>query len=193
MMKVQFDIDGVLADFMFAFTVLARSMGCCDRVTGTREQTVWESYGSVPAEFVPRVWARVKEHPYFWEDVPALVSPQTFWRIEQLQFDGHEVYFATARVGFRVKDQTVQWLRKHGIGNPTVLITSRKGETAAALGANYAIDDKAGNAVFTGYQRGVRSYILDAPYNRFDSEVIGSKVRRVRTVDEFIDDVRAGK
>jgi hypothetical protein len=192
MATVQFDIDGVLADFMHGFTRLAREMGCGNTVTSSAQQTVWETYGDVPPERVNVVWENAKASPWFWEDLPALIHHSVFRRIERLQ-GGHDVYFATSRPGRDAKLQTIRWLRAHGISWPTVIVTSRKGETAAAAGAAYAIDDKAGNAIFTGYQKGVRSYILDAPYNRFDPGVVGSPVRRVRTVDEFINDIEEGK
>jgi uncharacterized HAD superfamily protein len=192
MATVQFDIDGVLADFMHGFTRLAQGMGLCKTITSSGQQAVWERYGDVPDEHVSTVWENAKASPWFWEDLPALVDYPVFRRIEALQGD-HEVYFATSRVGRAVKLQTIRWLRWHGISWPTVVVTPKKGEVAAALGAGYAIDDKAGNAIFMGYQKGVRSYLLDAPYNRFDPSVVGSPVRRVRTVEEFITDVEEGK
>lgn len=192
MATVQFDIDGVLADFMHGFTRLAREMGFGNRVSGSRQQVVWEQYGDVPSDKVDAVWANAKASPWFWEELPALIERETFSRIDRLQGD-HDIYFATSRPGRGAKLQTVRWLRAHGISHPTVVITSKKGETAVALGARYAIDDKTGNALFTSYMPGVQSYILDAPHNRFPADKAGARVRRVHTVDEFLNDVEEGK
>jgi len=58
------------------------------------------------------------------------------------------------------------------------------------VGATHALDDKAGNALAIQYMApGTKSYLLDAPYNQFDHEVVGSKVIRVKTVDTFLDDL----
>lgn len=187
--KIQFDVDGVLADFMTAFTRLAKAHGYADAVTGTDEQTVWEQYGSVPSEHVDKVWALIKADRGFWAGAPALIPPGTFRRIDDLQAR-YEVYFATARVGTNVKAQTTAWLQWRGVKYPTVVITPKKGETAHALNADYAIDDKAGNAIYTAYQSPkTASYIIDRPYNRFDHSTVGAKVRRVKTVDEFLDQI----
>ena len=55
------------------------------------------------------------------------------------------------------------------------------------------IDDKAGNAVYAEYhnkdRRDFNSYVLDRPYNQFDAEVIGSRVRRVSTVERYLSDI----
>jgi hypothetical protein len=101
------------------------------------------------------------------------------------------VYFVTARLGKSVKQQTEQWLQTFGITNPTVLVTTSKADAARVVGATHAIDDKAGNAVAIQYMSTAKSYLLDRPYNRFDNSVVGTKIQRVMTVDEFLCDIEA--
>lgn len=186
---VQFDVDGVLADFMTAFTRRAKTLGYTDTITGTAEQKTWETYGIVPREHVDGVWRDIKEDPQFWLNVPALISTTVFRWIDVLQ-EHADIYFATARVGATAKWQTAEWLARNGVSVPTVVITPNKGDTAAALRATHAIDDKAGNAIFTGYvAKKTRSYIIDRAYNQFDDSVVGGNVRRVQTVVEFLNDV----
>lgn len=187
--KIQFDVDGVLSDFMTAFTRLAQAHGYAERVSGTVEQEVWDTYGQVPREHVGKVWNLIRTDAGFWAGAPPLVDKATFQRIDDLQYRA-EVYFATARVGLNVKRQTIAWLEWRGVKNPTVVITPKKGEAALALNASYAIDDKAGNAIYTAYQApACKSYVIDRPYNRFDHGMVGSKVYRVATVDQFLDNV----
>ena len=80
----------------------------------------------------------------------------------------------------------------NGVENPAVIISGKKGEFAKVVGATHAIDDKAGNAVYLQYESPKKkSYLLDASYNQFDQKVLGTKVVRVATVDEFLDAVEA--
>jgi 5'(3')-deoxyribonucleotidase len=186
---VQFDVDGVLADFMSAFTRRAKTLGNADKVTGTREQQTWEAYGVVDPKHVATVWQHIKTSDSFWSSVPPLVDREIFCRVNELQ-DSADIYFATARGGQDAKWQTIEWLADQGIANPTVVLTPNKGDTARALRATYAIDDKAGNAIYTAYAAPkTKSYIIDRVYNRFDHNVVGSPVIRVATVGEFLNDI----
>lgn len=193
MSVVQIDVDGVVADFMTTYTTLAKEMGFTSTISGSLDQRVWEQYGDVPRDAVGRVWDRIKQSESFWLNCPALVDVNTFLRMTDMQVH-HDLYFVTARVGKRAKFQTQLWLEWHGIRRPSVVMSNKKGEVAKAISANYAIDDKAGNPIFTAYYSPkTRSYVIDRPYNKFDSDVVGGKVRRVATLDAFLDDVEAGK
>lgn len=189
---VMFDIDGVLADFVRGFTEQARKMFPAVPVTHTVDQPRWDGFPGMTKEQVDLVWKSVSNDPTFWYNLKPLASKYTF---ESLNFLTGEtnVYFTTARHGLDVTQQTKDWLHEQGIYAPNVILVSRKGEIAMALQANYLIDDKAGNAVYAEYHnkdRGdFRSYLLDRPYNQFDAEAIGSKVKRVKQVEEFLQDV----
>ena len=85
------------------------------------------------------------------------------------------------------------WLEERHIYSPEVIVVpsaATKGNIAVGLNVQYSIDDKAGNAVYVQYHvPGIKSYIIDRKYNQFDAEVLGSKVKRVKAVDEFLDDI----
>jgi hypothetical protein len=177
---IQFDIDGVLADFLGGYHNVQDWLGMV-----RTESTNWDDYYSA------EVWAEIKSYPYFWEDLGACVPESVFRRINALQ-PHTPVYFVTNRAGWIVKTQTENWLKARGVLHPTVVVTTRKGEFAHAVGATHAIDDKAGNAVYTTYQSPKTvSYLLDRPYNRFDQSVLGTKVKRIGSVTEFLDDIEA--
>lgn len=173
-----FDIDGVLASFLDAYRQVEVTFG----QTPTTEAR-WDAYWKTD------VWAYIKRSEEFWLKVPPLATPEEFARIYDLSFE-NDLYFVTNRPGKAVKWQTERWLEMRGVRNPTVIISGKKGEMARALGAHFSIDDKAPNAVFTQYwSPETKSFLLDAPYNQFDPGVMGSKVIRVKTVNDFLDEV----
>lgn len=180
-MVVQFDIDGVLASFTSGFQKLADAMG--------KDPTDPRVIGTTPDDGDQELWAVIRASETFWLTLPALVISSEFKRIGALA-ESEIVYFVTNRVGLKVKQQTEQWLSGYGVWHPTVIISASKGEAAKVLGADYAIDDKAGNAVAISYMsRSTRSYLLDRPRNQFDHNVLGNKVIRVKTVGAFLDAV----
>ncbi len=176
---VQFDVDGVLADFSAGYDRLCMKLG----VEPPGPDAPWD------AKWNPVVWEEIKSSLTFWEQLPALVHDRVFHHITDLVAD---VYFVTARPGRRTKWQTERWLFDHEVRDGTVIVTGRKAEFAQAVGVTHAIDDKAGNAVATQYLASkTKSYLLDAPYNRWDQSILGTKVIRVNTVEEFLSQVEA--
>lgn len=175
--RVQFDLDGVLADFGRGYRDLAAGLGSPVPPADAGWDELWDS----------RVWAEIRRSTNFWAKLWPLVGPATLGRISTIARE-HDVYFVTSRPGVDTKWQSEVWLERWGVLRPTVIVSSRKGEFAHAAGITHAIDDKAGNAVFTAYHSPeTASYLLDAPYNRFDQTVLGTKVRRIATVEEFLE------
>jgi uncharacterized HAD superfamily protein len=184
------DIDGVLADFMYGFTNLAATK-FDTLVTRNHEYERWDETPGLTREQIQWTWAQIAQSYTFWIALNPLVLKSTFFKLSRLS-ERADIYYATARTGKHVKWQTETWLRGWDVLNPTVLVTGRKGEVAAALGATHLIDDKAGNALCAYYLcPGLKSYILDRPYNRFDHTIVGSGVKRVATVEDFLTDVEA--
>jgi hypothetical protein len=194
---VQFDVDGVLADFCrgftrFARTVLDGSYAVPD--VGDMERTTYGTVDLLGKHADACVWDALLTSPDFWSELPEApgVWPGTWRAINGLQHS-RDVYFVTNRVGRRPRTQTIHWLERHGVVNPTVVVTDRKGEFASAARVGYSLEDKAGNALYVAYHCGdaVTSCLLDRPYNRFDHRVVGQKVRRVDAVQEFLDLIEA--
>lgn len=193
---VMFDVDGVLADFSYGFRAYAKILGHAPEIKpyshSDPRHTQWD-WPDLTGEALSKTWDAVKRSGNFWYTLPPLVGLAEAKRIQRFALD-HPVYFVTARVGASARFQTVLWLRDYlGLLDPNVIVSSDKGDTACDLGATHSIEDKAGNAVYIAYvTRGsTRSYLIDRPYNRFDHGVLGSKVTRVQTVAEFMDDVEA--
>jgi hypothetical protein len=192
MRPIMFDVDGVLADFVLGFLQVVNALPKGKGIIpySTHEQKVWDF--ALPPKLLHAAWDIVKAERHFWADLPALISPAVFKDINRLR-RYREVYFVTNRVGHKAHEQTREWLVTHGIEHPAVVVTGRKGQFAAAINAAAAIDDKAGNAVYTAYESPTtESFIIDLPYNHFDGGVLGSKVTRVDSVDQFLQAIEEG-
>lgn len=173
-----FDMDGVLADFIGGYRKLQTTLG--------REQTfstAWDAYWDKD------VWQDILTSTDWWAKLSPIPDPHTFERIADLHYAA-DVYFVTRRPGVEPRRQTTRWLRDRGIHSPTVIISARKAEIAQAIGADFSIEDKAGSAVAIQYMAPkTKSFIVDRPYNQFNHDVLGSKVIRIKSVDEFLDAV----
>lgn len=178
---VVFDIDGVLADFYDGYWNECRKLEIPLPVIGR-----WDDFWN------PKVWAAIEGSDTFWQHLQPLVPYKEMRRISQLR-EKRDVYFATSRKGQFPLAQTIQWLIRHGISHPSAIITHKKGEFCRAVNAEYLLDDKAGNVVYTQYhtENNTHAFLLDAPYNQFERDVLGSKVKRVPSVESFLDIVEA--
>ena len=179
-----FDVDGVLANFRHGYNKV-----CAERFGTPMEYEVvqWDTNPpGLTREQEATAWLHIQKTPAWWVSLDPLISQDTFHKIDEL-VDYHDVYFVTNRYGPFVKRQTEDWLKHFGIWRPTVIISKDKGDVAHALRADVLIDDKAGNVVAVQYlSRKTKPFILDAPYNRWDSTVVGTKVVRVSSVEEFL-------
>jgi 5'(3')-deoxyribonucleotidase len=191
MAKIIFDVDGVLADFVAAFTVLA---GCQPPWTTRENQAAWSFKDKIAPAVIVDTWNKLRADPYWWEDLPPMVSMDVFWQIDELQ-ERHEMLFVTARVSnHNVQRQTQNWLRDHGITNPSVVVSVKKGEIAAAFGADYHIDDKPENAACVHWladKKPCKSFLLLHPHTK-DSWVPAG-VRRITSVSEYLAAIEEGK
>lgn len=179
---VMFDLDGVLADFVGGYSRLYE--GIHGHSPGPFRQ--WNDLLDT------EVWGCIEASTTFWQDLNVLQGVR--WPRVNEATKGCDVYFVTNRVGKDVKQQSEVWLSKYIVGCPTVIVTAHKGEVALAIGANYSIDDKAGNAVYISYHSpGTNSYLLDNLYNQYPQQVLGSRVKRVTMLESFLRDAEEGK
>lgn len=191
--KVCIDIDGCLADFILGFTTLAHSIYPDVPVTKTTEQPSWLGYPGMTLEQSDATWVSVNNSSRFWLNLDPLVSAEELDKIRRLQGVA-DVYFCTARSGLKAKSQTEAWLVAKGLRLPTVVLCKNKGEFAKAVGIDYTIDDKAANASCIDWvtEGRTKSYLLNRPYNQVPSEFLGSGVRRVDTVEQFLEAINNG-
>src|SRR3990167_10831255 len=124
--KILFDMDGVIADFIASYTKLANKLFGLDQFGElTRPSKKWRmtDSGYVTKEQDDAIWAVIKNpDSHFWFDIPPLVGKETLQKIDRLCFE-NDVYFITNRYGAAAKRDTERWLKWHGIGLPTVVVT----------------------------------------------------------------------
>lgn len=187
--RIIFDVDGVLANFILGFTALGHQWYNTP-VVDTEQYLKWGKFPGLGPDKEAALWAAVKaKETHFWFNLYPLVPRATFAMIDSMSFQGHEIYYVTSRPGERSKMQTEEWLKRQGIYNPTVIVSSKKGEAAAMLGADYCLDDKAENAWCVAWlSPKTKSFLLNRKYNQYDPDAFGSHhVQCVDTVEEFLD------
>lgn len=188
-----FDIDGILADWCFGFTELARKIvGFNGPATTTAQQLYWEDLGGLSEPEINACWRWVDENPMWWNSLPTMPltegERQALIRYECT----HPCYFVTSRRDFEghTAHWTQRWLEdRFDLDNPHVICSKRKGDLAKALNATFLLDDKCGNVLYTTWASPqTKAYLLDRPYNQLDSRGIGSTPPlRVKTLGEFLE------
>jgi len=189
-MRIGCDVDGVLADFNRSFIERVILVTKRDLFPPRPfDILTWnypESYGYDSTE-VSAVWDDIKRDPLFWSSLPAYVGAWDAINLLRLreQVYGDEVYFITARPGYRTKQQTELWLRANS-GDPTwtatVLISSDKGSCAKALRLDKYIDDRLENVLATCPH--CQTYLMDRTWNVANLE--RTAIIRVQSVSQML-------
>lgn len=177
-MRIGFDIDGVLADFIGSYQRLfveesgGNLFGPSDHIDPPCWD--WPQYRGYSDSVVGRVWARITADDTFWMNLNPMGNVLTLGQMLYELERKHEVYFITNRAGLRVKRQTEIWLIDHlryparcqGVF-PTVLVSSAKGVMCKALNLDVYIDDNYENCADAKLTSPTtRTYMLDRLYNR---------------------------
>ena len=193
MKTIVFDVDGVLADFSKTFTALGAQIFKTPQVSDLTQVT-WEYTDLMSAEQRTWVWKVLRETPEWWTTFSPLVSPEDFLRIEFLTVH-NEVYFVTNRFSNRRPpgEQTLTWLKCQGISDPRVIVSSRKGEIARAVKADYVLEDNWSNACAIHWMaEGCRTFLIKRGYNEEARKVIPEGITVVESVGEFLDQIEEG-
>jgi hypothetical protein len=187
--RVVIDVDGVIADFTYGITQRMSKMDPSYKPVHSHQQPSWD-FREAPKGLFVKAFAEVGPDAFnFNRNLQPLITVPDAHRLASLA-EIEEVYFATNRPGgIEALRGTKDFLRsKIGISDPNVILTARKGDAAMTVGATHFIDDKAGNAVFAKYHSpNTKVFLLDALYNQFDQSVLGTKVLRAASFEEFLD------
>ena len=186
--KVMVDIDGVCADFVKSFTELGAELFGTP-VIQTGDHASWGFEDIMNRKQINAIWEKVKNSLDFWEGTACLLSREDI-DVLHSNYLKHDLVFATSRVGCRVVYQTSTWMQNHlNLAHPSILVSSKKGDIARAIGAEFSIEDKVENAWMIHWLTDgkTKSYLLDRPYNRVgDNPSFGAHaVKRVNTLSEF--------
>ena len=154
--------------------------------------------GYVTEEQDDAIWAVIKNpDSHFWFDIPPLVGKETLQKIDRLCFE-NDVYFITNRYGAAAKRDTERWLKWHGIGLPTVVVTGtslsgaeQKARLVKGIGIEFAIDDRWENVYEMSnhcwsfiMNRNHNTNYTGLPYLRRDNHHISL---RVNSIEEFLE------
>jgi hypothetical protein len=144
MLRVGFDLDGVVADFRTAFLEAAARILGHDAIR--RPTSPLPDLDAVSATDAKRVWKVITETPNWWLGL-APYEPDQIARLYQLARRYRwEVSFLTSRIptaGDSVQFQSQAWLEAHGFYMPAVVtVPGSRGEVANALRLDVIIDDQ---------------------------------------------------
>lgn len=184
-MKIAFDIDGVIANYVRGFMALIIALSGRDLFLESdwTDPPCWDWYKlrGYTKDEVSAAQTAILESPDFWFNLEPMTHDvaQLAIAFEELD-DHHEVYFITHRSGQHARRQTEDWL-VHALGLwevPTVLLVGyrMKGVAAKALGLDLYIDDNYDNCLDCVEQSPLtRTYLLDRAYNRVFEEIMEKK------------------
>jgi hypothetical protein len=181
-MRVGVDLDGVCYDFAGG---LRRYLGLS--LEEAPEPTRWEFYedwGLALDDFLIHCHAGVNAGWLFWVGDP---FPGTREALVRLRNAGHTIVIITDRffgdTGASER-ATRQWLDNHDLPYDEIHFTSDK----TTVSVDYMVDDKFSNyeAMFNS---GVRSYLLDRPWNY----EYAAALHRLSSLSEYVDIVLSGE
>ena len=144
MLRLGFDLDGVVADFRTAFLDVASKLLGRDAIHHP-ESPMPDLDGVSPAD-AKRVWKTITDTPNWWLGMTPY-EPHQIARLYQLarRFKW-EVSFLTTRVptaGDSVQVQSQAWLEAYGFYMPAVVtVPGSRGEIANALRLDLVVDDQ---------------------------------------------------
>lgn len=143
MLRLGFDVDGVLADFRTAFHTAAKK---CLRRDVPDSSDPDHTPSPLDAGDVRRVWDYILGTQNWWMEVPAYEPDQVARLYGLTRAAGWEVFFLTKRpagAGDSVQFQTQWWIERLGFYLPTVLtVPGSRGEVANGLRLDLIVDDQ---------------------------------------------------
>jgi hypothetical protein len=144
MLRIGFDLDGVVADFRTAFLDAATQV--LGRGAIQRPASPMPDLDAVSATDAKRVWKAICDTPNWWLTL-APYEPAQIGRLYQLARRFRwEVSFLTSRIptaGDSVQFQSQTWLEANGFYMPAVVtVPGSRGEIANALRLDVVVDDQ---------------------------------------------------
>lgn len=187
-MRIGFDIDGVLANFIASYQGLTIASTGKDLFgpTDIFDPPCWDwpQYRGYTDAEMKSVWAIIKQSPDFWANLrpdPGMTLLGRKWA--EIHAAHHDVVFATDRPGLDPLIQTKYWLYKHGCSYANVTISNQKGQFCADSHVDCYIDDRWDNIVdVTRKSPSTRAYLLNRAYNL---AIDDPSYTRVPSVEEF--------
>lgn len=187
-MKIQIDVDGVLADFMQGASKVGQSIDPTIPLVDTHTTTDWDHWEGWPKKVVSSVWEHIKapENLFFYR-LKSLISTYEWTELRRLSGPKDEIYFVTSRPGITAKWQTEGWLYDRLERQATVVVTPDKAGFAKLMKPDFSIEDNAKNAAGISQVIGAhRSMLIDRQYNR---NLHPMSAQRIGSFKEFLEKV----
>lgn len=148
--KVVVDIDGVLAEFTYAYSTLAHKVsgGLVPKAHSTGRQQTWDWDGQYSKQLMDECWKRIDESDSFWAELPLLCSASEVEELHRLKHEGDvSILYLTGRFDMptnSVADQTRYWLEKYDFPQGELAFSTHKADFLRARGETpmSIIDDK---------------------------------------------------
>lgn len=196
--RIGIDLDGPLAHFNKGFRELVhRHTSVRLPPLGPDYPDVWLYHRAAGVTMVQDavLWAIIADPAQkFWQKLdPTPCAIECLGLLASMMATNDVVpYFITSRPGDSAHQQSREWLTQFGFSNyATVLIAPDeecKGKLAAGLALDAFIDDKIDNCRAVRYHSPTtRVFLHDQPYNRGVAVDGVTRVSRVRTVREMLE------
>ena len=176
----------MLSDFLGAFgPLLCHIAGKVYPQDFSPTKFMWYDELGIDKASVAEGWELIKSNPQFWADLkPTDNGLKDLELANKLIHTGHDVYFVTARPFKGAKAATEEWLFKHGIQYPTVLLCDAKGPAARSLKLTHFLDDKVDNCYDVLRHCGTRcnTYLMDRSWNKQFLDIYVPKVNSLEDI-----------
>jgi len=201
--RVGYDLDGTLANFVGAWTELASKYFTeAEHVEDGSELKTYNLSDKYGAHITNAVWKHIKNEGAFYnrleplnkmwlEDVKQMEARQdiethyvTSRAHETVAWYGASNNHERARLAQNIREQTENWLDRHGLAG-RLHMKKDKGIASKHIPLDFYLDNKVEDVMDAQRKSPTQSYLLDKKYNR-EADV----KRRVQTVTEFNDEVR---
>jgi len=197
-LNIGVDLDGVCANFIRRFSVVANQMygSKCYIIEDASLVKHWDWYRWYPIKKIEEdaIWAEVIKIPDFWTTLDVFNRGQWEYFVDKIgKATNINVYFITTRtqtLGMTVTRQSAIWLVNNGWKYPFVIKSKQKEKFVENLNIEFFIDDNAQNLIDIKQKNpNCKVYAQDATYNVEQLNVSGIEYKRVSGLRQFSDDV----
>jgi hypothetical protein len=198
MKRIGCDLDGILADFSLNFSKILRDIHG-EKIPITTDKDVpnwdWHKWLPLSEQEVDLGWDVIHSNPKFWEELNLVIDEQTWERFKREigRNPKLDTYFLTTRKNsgdVSAAQQSWRWLVNHGWPHPHVIADKEKGAICNTLRIEYMIDDSGRNCLdIVEKSPNTKVYMLDCLHNQ---KIEHQKIRRIYSLNEYIDDIMKG-
>lgn len=189
MLRVAFDLDGVVADFQAAFLAMADTV--LERDAIHRRTSPMPDLDAVSAADAKRVWKAITETPNWWLGLAPYEPAQIAHLYQLARRFRWEVSFLTSRIptaGDSVQFQSQAWLETYGFYMPAVVtVPGSRGEVANGLRLDVVIDDQFLNCLeVVGASQAKAILLIRTGDEELERQAIDRGIGVVHRLDEAI-------